>query len=341
MYVGKRRGSYRRRYRRASKLNMRFVTAKATNVSRKVKKAYAKAASLRAYDTAVFKSHGLIKSDQDLFPGDESVIYLSNMLGLSSPSVGTEGVLTPFALAQANPNKLDRYVNMYKQFRVKYITFQWIPRSSVHPIVNTNNNYVIPTGGGQSYIPPPTDHLWQVKWLYPSDTGLVANASGFDQFGGSYFGASNLSVPSAEIMASDTNTKRYPMQKNLVLSWKPKVFGYKINNFVPLNTLTVAGVPTNSGTTTSMKFPWTNCIDPQVVGTQGGQIYNTTGFRQPLTQPLFSTWDISADAPTPNTNVDGRWEITAVFEFRYKRGDAATVAGLATNQPLAATTLVG
>lgn len=326
MYRGKRRG--RRGGKRSKGDPMRFLS-RGTSVAGKVKRKFAKALSSKKYDQAVFRSTGHFSAGTSYFNAT-NMSPISDCLGLSDALSGNTSALTAYDLAKTFPIKFQRYLNFYTQFRIKYIRFEFTPASAVYPVVNANGyvaaDSAIPTQTVNIY-PSARDEVMMVAWP-PKGTLQYANNTSIGGVGGTLFGG-DPSQPPANLVAKNLEiVKKLPLMKTISFAWKPRVIGYKTNLFTPSNGLIAGGNAQPSVQSTTIAYPWTNIMDNQYTQAVPASLatFNTTGLRQAMTQPYLGLYDLGNDTfPTQFGNTTtGRWELSAVFEFRGKRGDAAS-----------------
>ena len=236
----------------------------------------------------------------------------------------------------ATDQEFSRHANMYTQYRVKCIRFEYVPANA---IVGQESNFPILTepvddttdvvAGIIQANTINTSCMWMIKWPNKR-TGT------FQDFGYNVNNPTNNLI-SNRLALTDPTVIKIPITEKLVLSWKPRVCGYRNVNWRPLEQPIGVSFMQNTTYPVAKKFPWTNIIDnfdsvgtavdDELIGvTEDTAIssgpYNTTGLRCPMTYPLIACYDAfnerflaSADFPSC-----GRWTIHTVFEFRNKRG---------------------
>ncbi len=243
-----------------------------------------------------------------------------------------------------NDQEFMRHANMYTQYRIKCIRFEYVPTTacakgttlpmtSVYPPSITTTDVRAAMDANQIN----SSTLWLIKWPNKK-TGL------FQDFGVNFNNTLTNRLSNQRAL-NDPNVIKIPVTEKLVLSWKPRILGYKPVMFRTLNSLTSASEKAQDNFLPSSKsFPWMNIIDnveafvgnPNEVvgvnpvnGTTGGFTgpYNTTGLRVQMSQPqiamyntVYNTFVTPADFEST-----GRWYMHTVFEFRRKRDQYAEI----------------
>lgn len=246
---------------------------------------------------------------------------------------------------QVDP-EFQRHATMYTQYRIKCIRFEYTPWTAV-----TGSKSMLPINAQSAaigtgdrvadimgYNTAAASHVWLVKWPNKK-TGE------FGDFGTNFNNPTNTNVFTSSALVDPTVIK-IPCSEKMVLTWKPKVLGYRPVLFRTLNTLlSTSTSSTEANLPVAKKFPWTNIVDNFESTTKGpleqvvGDIpvsgvfgntgpYNTAGMRMPLTQPLLACFDIANNQVINGSAFlnYGRFTVHTVFEFRNKRDRAA--AGL-------------
>lgn len=256
--------------------------------------------------------------------------------------IGTEG-----GLGTNGSQEWMRHMNMYRQFRVKCIRFEYVPTNCV-----VGNESVLSVQGAGTQISPDdatskiiqinTDMsscVWLIKW--PNKQGV------FQDFGlnlyGTNTGTGNLKNLN---MLADPSVIKVPCSEKLVLFWKPKILGRKFTMFMPTIVTTNGESAENmpKALSKAVPFPWTNIIDNydqghtvansayitgQNLSTYQGTENNTTGLYYPMSQPLIALYNTRTneflDDAEAQAVTNGRWRIHTVFEFRHKMGYTANI----------------
>lgn len=234
-----------------------------------------------------------------------------------------------------------RHANMYTQFRVKCIRFEFVPTTAFtnNTTMPITSDFPPAVGVDDTRAAMDTNQInagtvWMIKWPNKK-TGEYMD-----------YGV-NLNNPSVNHILNksalmDPTVIKIPVTEKLVLTWKPKILGFKPLYFRGYNTIVSANAQAiKSDVPCAKKFPWMNIIDNtetatipnpnEIVGlninpSQGG--VNTTALRAQMSQPLIAMYDTVYDRYLePATfNVTGRWYMHTVFEFRNKRHPHAPVS---------------
>lgn len=231
-----------------------------------------------------------------------------------------------------------RHANMYTHYRIKCIRFEFVPTNAV-----TGNETSLPMAAVEPAAV--TDltanvlynnakvgsQVWMIKWPRKS-TGT------FQDLG------YNLDTPvpvnqliTGDVAFADPSVIKIPVTEKLVLSWKPRILGYRTSTFRPLENV-LGSAPQQTFYPVAKKFPWTQIIDnfegttilnqEQVGGVKETTAavgfpgpYNTTGLRCPMTYPLIGCWDHARNQfmGAIDWAAVGRWTMHTVFEFKNKR----------------------
>lgn len=337
-----------RKYKQKYKSSRQSRTAVLTHVDHSMKKvlfakAIARGSSDKRYDscTCTVSNHM-----SDAVPFNLDPVWMTpfgKMLGLQSTAVAGTSSFIPFDCLNGLPSgrgdqNFLRHANMYTQYRIKCIRFEYVPFNAVTGRETVFNLNAVPTLGVQpeSANTEFAGKYWLVKW--PNKSGT------FQDFGVNFSGpVGNQRIYNTAALM-DPSVVKIPLAEKFVLTWKPKVLGYKTVAFRPLNLAAGAASSEPSFMPTAKKFPWTNIIDnvelpppagqpidEQAVGVTplsvGGVLYNTQGLRLQMSFPLISCYDSVNNVYDPAPLTWGRWVMTTVFEFKTKRDRAAVVGG--------------
>lgn len=351
------RGKYRKRYMRKLRRKSKKSIIRDIDHSGKglqFARAIAKGISRKAYDTCVSVQTNHVVPDGWVLTGNPPQIDATYMtpfgrvFELQSSLSADQSNFCPFSCMNgfgAREHEFNRHANMYTQFRVKAIRFEFVPTTAV-----TGRESILPCTAGVPSSTTLDDVLqamdsnqsisstyWIVKWPYKS-TGM------FQDFGMNLHSTSPY--PRVDSALVDPSCIKIPITEKLVLTWKPKIMGYKTKSWVPLNTSSGFGSDNvkQSFEPTAKKFPWLNILAnyhpssgqqavkyvpdveiPSVTVGVSTNEYNTENLRVSMTQPLLACYDsltnqFLAPARWPIT---GRWTMHTVFEFRCKRSLAA------------------
>lgn len=239
----------------------------------------------------------------------------------------------------ANDHEFLRHANMFTQYRIKGIRFEYVPTTSMAKgtVLPITSEYPY-QGVSPSDVKLAMDDnqvnsstVWLIKWPNKR-TGL------FQDFGG------NLSNPSVvqlgtNLALNDPSVIKIPVTEKLVLSWKPRILGYKPVMFRTTNSSGQQSVEAQDNFLPAAKpFPWMNIVDnvenpalagaseaigvTTVSGTTGtAGPYSTTALRVQMSQPMIAMYNTALDTfITPETfSSTGRWFMHTIFEFRNKR----------------------
>lgn len=353
------RGKYRKRYMRKLRRKSKKSIIRDIDHSGKglqFARAIAKGVSRKAYDSCVSVQSNHIVPDGWVLTGNPpqlSETYMTpfgRVFELQSGVSQDQSNFCPVVCMNgfgAREHEFLRHANMYTQFRVKAIRFEFVPttavtgRESVLPctvgVPSTTTDDVLQAMDANQSI---SSTYWMVKWPNKK-TGT------FQDFG------LNLANPSSPYPRNDSalidpSVIKIPITEKLVLTWKPKMLGYKTKTWIPLNTST--GFGTNnyqpSYEPVAKTFPFLNIISnyhassgqqatqyvpdipmPNVTVGVLAQEYNTENIRVSMSQPLLSVYDSLSNQFLKTTSwpVTGRWTMHTVFEFRNKRDRAAGV----------------
>lgn len=286
-------------------------------------------------------------------------------LGMSSTSdAGNTDAFVPYDIFSGQPylmGEIMRHANMYRQYRIKCIRWEFTPSTAVVGRESVLNVYTgqpntgattDPVAGYMDRNTRAASLFWYIKWPHKNGT--------FQDFGYNLSGSgtlgSNTNVTTIGAMI-DPTTIRIPATEKLVLFWKPKVMGQKVLNWMPINT--AAGpqpLQQSFAKSYAKKFPWTyiidnveqghaNAADANVTGQLPivdpvGNKYNTTGLRMPMTQPLLALYDSSTNTFLDTSNltpfIAGRWYMHVVVEFKQKYNYSAVnpIPATAFNEPV-------
>lgn len=251
-----------------------------------------------------------------------------------------------------------RHANMYTQYRIKCVRFEFVPINAVDGKESVNVAYAGPVRSGvaadevaglMDRNAQAAGTYWVVKW--PNKSGV------FQDWGVNLAGTSTASANiQTSAMLIDPGAIKIPVTEKLVLFWKPKVMGTKVINWMPLNQAAVRA-PTSQawGRTVAKPYPWTNIIDNTEAGhTLTGDVrltgftpqlnmgsnWNTTTLRMPMTEPVLGCYNSATNQWLDNTGiadlVTGRWTMHTVFEFRRKRPVYAEVTGSSIQENISA-----
>lgn len=297
--------------------------------------------SKKRYDSCVTTISNHVSDIAPLVTDGTFMTPFPFFLGLSSSVAQQTAGFIPFDCLNGIPSgrtdlNFMRHANMYTHFRIKAIRWEYTPATAVTGRESILACAALPVGA-----PEPersntilTGTYWLVKW--PNKSGT------FQDFGVNLSGpaGNNRLYNTAALM--DPSTIKIPITEKFVLTWKPKVLGYKPQLFRPMNTVVgPATTAVQAYQVTAKKFPWSPIVDnvesvlvapeDQAIGQQpvssGGNLYNTQSLRMPMSFPMISCYD-SVNNEFPASAVTyGRWTMQTVFEFKYKRDRAAVITG--------------
>lgn len=235
-----------------------------------------------------------------------------------------------------------RHMNMYRQFRVKCIRFEYTPTNAVTGI---ESNMTVQGPGQTVTADDATSKIinrntnvsatyWIVKW--PNKQGQ------FQDWGLNLSGTTALTGNIKNLnMLVDPSCVKVPVCEKFVLFWKPRLMGRKLVSFMPTQFTSGVGESANfmpKSITKSIKFPWVNTIDnydsghvvadsAYMTGQNLNDISvknNMTGLWSPMSQPIIALYDSVANeflnSEEAKNYCMGRWRIHTVFEFRHKVG---------------------
>lgn len=234
----------------------------------------------------------------------------------------------------ATDNDFLRHANMYTQFRIKCIRFEFVPTTAFTSgaTIPVTSDFPSAVTTDDTRVALDTNQVnsstvWLIKWPNKS-TGQ------FQDFGTNLNNAAINHIFNKSALM-DPSVIKIPVTEKLVLTWKPKILGFKPLLFRGYNTIVSANATaTQSVVPCAKKFPWMNIIDNTEtatipnpseytgvnVNTQQGGV-NTTALRSQMSQPLLGMYDTVYDRfLEPTTfNITGRWYMHTVFEFKNKR----------------------
>lgn len=351
-YGGKRK-LLRKRKSRKSRKSRRSTLPSVDHSSKGLKfsRSIAKGISRKSYTTTTIHRTGYWDGNvagNQVYLRSNFMTPFAWALGLqNNVNAGNTNAFIPYDIFQGAPNlmgEIMRHANMYRQYRVKCIRWEFVPTTAVVGRESVLNVYTgqVNTGTATDPVAGYMDRntraaslMWFIKW--PHKNGTFQDF-GFNLSGSGTSGANTNVTTSGALI--DPTTIRIPVTEKLVLFWKPKVMGQKVQNWMPLNTLSGA-VPLTQAFAKSYakKFPWTYIIDnveqghgnpndANITG-QGPTIdpstalpYNTTGLRMPMTQPLLGIYDSSTNLFLGTADllpfITGRWDMHVVLEFKQK-----------------------
>lgn len=310
----------------------------------------AKVINKKGYDsccikTTSFKSGSTISGNYLLQEFNATPFHIFSRLGSSSGTQNTNALI-PFDLIQAQGyNQFLRYANMYKEFKIKAIRFEFVPSNAV-----TGTESTLPGYAGAPIAAPSGD----LATMYNANTNASAmywcirwpDKDGSFQSVGLNFASlttTNANISSNSLL-NDPKTIKIPMTEKFVLFWKPKIMGTKVRNWAPLNfSASTNPVVTTFAKSYAMRFPWTDILDNvesghtvanndwntgQVPIVNNGLTYNTTGLRQPMTQPWIALYNslTGTFVSDPAPYIVGQESMHVLFEFKTKRPQTASVS---------------
>lgn len=229
-------------------------------------------------------------------------IPISDYLGLSGSGANETRLLVPFDLV-GQETKLLQLVNMYQQFRIKWIKFEFVPtvRTAVESTVVTDNNILT------EVIQQP--HEARFCWWTPTYWG-----EWFDQNQGA-----------VDVIAQDMTCERLWEDPRTLKFRANKPFKFAMKAIVAGDTLVKVIGRNADGSqilqqsrSRSKRMGWANCVDTTQVAIAGTG-FNTTALRQPLMEPLVFAYDGGTMAPTTQLSAGYYVKIKSMWEFRGKR----------------------
>lgn len=260
--------------------------------------------------------------------------YVTNVAGVSA---GNTAGLLPFDLLPSERQFLP-FVNLYKQFRIKWVKFKWIPAVPGIPrkVITQNVAADAVTWDSPNPIvwdvrhPRYADHPDRTKWMHLYDGSE------------DYSGGTDMST--ADLFEDNTLKKyKHPLFKSFSIAFKAKVRRPKVIMWNEISTLANPSTQQINFEQYWKQMGWCDIVRPNL-GEEVAQINDpegsigekiTANLRQPLWEPFIAVqskagaplgvtgWydsDDLANAPQiGDLRVDGEWQITSKWEFRIRR----------------------
>lgn len=351
MYRGKRRGSYRRKRMLRKRLRKSVQSVDHSGLIGKYAGYIAKAVSRRAYDTCCTVVTNWITAAANPSPNppqlNASVMMpFATVFELAKNQNGTTPQFVPFHCLNGTPHAASdaefyRHLNMYQQYRIKCIKFEFVPtnaytgeESSLPQSVNYPAGSADPVAAFMAANHSASASVWMVKWPKKNGTFGDFGVNPADPAVNNLFNSAALADPSVI---------KIPITEKFVLTWKPKVLGFRPVLFRTIGDLVNTSTHADAASLpVAKKFPWTNIVDnfdavgkpvlDQLVGDipVSGTVgnvgpYNTAGLRMPMSAPLIGCYNAATNqfVDPASWQMTGRWTMQTVFEFRQKRDRAA------------------